>query len=299
MRSVEVVIPVYNPDKRLYILLKRLLRQKLKPVKIHIMLTLTSEYDELSLLKGLAEEGIRSERISVTTVEKNLFDHGLTRKAGAYETRSDLCLFMTQDAVPYDNMLIMNMAAEFDNNLVAVCYARQMPYKKASVREKFARSFNYPDEPMIKDKAMLDTGSIRTIFCSDVCAMYDMAVFKKLGGFVETDFNEDMLYAYQAVINGYVISYCPGARVFHSHNLSFKEQFKRNKEIARSQNEHFDVFGSLNSENEGMLYVKKGLKYVLKNGNLLDAVKFIADCGFRFLGFKVGKLTTRKCGRKF
>ena len=144
---------------------------------------------------------------------------------------------------------------------------------------------------MIKDKSMLDEGKIKAIFCSDVCAMYDMEIFNKLEGFERnTDFNEDMLYANKALLNGYLISYCADAVIYHSHNLTFTGQFKRNMEIARSQAEHPEVFEALNSESEGLSFVKNGVKYMFDNGSVLDAAAFVTDCGFKFLGFKAGKL---------
>ena len=183
MRSFEVVIPVYNPDKKLYELLKRMLKQQLKPKQIHIFLTLTPKYSELDFINGLAKAGIKDSSIIVTAIEKSSFNHGLTRQAGAEECESDLCLFMTQDAVPYDSHLTANLVSEFEKDDIAVTYARQIPYKSASVKEKFARSFNYPENPEVKDRSMLDAGKIKALFCSDVCAMYDMKVFKALGGF--------------------------------------------------------------------------------------------------------------------
>ena len=112
-----------------------------------------------------------------------------------------------------------------------------------------------------------------------------------LGGFVrKTDFNEDMLYAHKALSKGYLISYCSDARVYHSHNLTLKEQFKRNMEIAKSQKEHPEVFKKLSSESEGVSYLKTGMKYMAKNGRMKDLIGFVADCGFRFAGYKAGKI---------
>ena len=41
---------------------------------------------------------------------------------------------------------------------------------------------------------------------------------------------------------------------------------------------------------EGIKYAKEGIKYMAKNGNVFDIVDFVADCGFRFMGFRAGKL---------
>ncbi|MCR4625459.1 MAG: glycosyltransferase family 2 protein [Lachnospiraceae bacterium] len=291
MKDYEVIIPVYEPDKRLYIILKRLLKQSVKPQKINIILTLSEKYGALEFMEGLAVNEIKSEIIGVETIEKQDFNHGGSRQSAAEKVRSGYVLFMTQDAVPYDRKLAEKLLDEFDNERTAVAYARQMPYKNATLREKFARSYNYPDVSQVKDKKMLDEGKIKAIFCSDVCAMYDMNVFNELNGFERnTDFNEDMLYANKALLNGYLISYCADAKVYHSHNLTFTGQFKRNKEIARSQKEHPEVFEPLSSENEGLSFVKNGVKYMMKEGSIKDTAAFIADCGFKFAGYKIGKI---------
>lgn len=291
MRDYEVIIPVYEPDKRLYIILKRLLKQSVKPEKINIILTLSEKYGALEFMEGLAKNEIRSEIITVETIEKQEFNHGGSRQRAAENVKAGYALFMTQDAIPYDSKLAEKLLSEFENEKTVVTYARQLPYKNATLREKFARSYNYPDTSQLKDKRMLDAGKIKAIFCSDVCAMYDMKVFTDLDGFERnTDFNEDMLYANKALLNGYLISYCADAKVYHSHNLSFTGQYKRNKEIARSQKEHPEVFEPLSSENEGLSFVKNGVKYMMKEGGIKDTAAFITDCGFKFAGYKVGKL---------
>ena len=290
MRSFEVVLPVCNPDKRVYLVIDRLLRQNEKPQKINIFLTVTDEYGEYDLLNGLKENSLSDTRLTVTAIDKKDFNHGGTRQMAAEACEAQYCLFMTQDAIPVDTHLTERMLAEFDKDRIAVCYARQLPYKNASLKERYARNYNYPDMSEIKDKSLIEQGKIKAIFCSDVCAMYDMKVFEELGGFeTNVNFNEDMLYAYKALTNDYRISYVSKALVYHSHNLSLKEQFRRNRELARSQAQHPEVFGTLSSESEGMVFVKNGLKYMLKNGSVKDAVSFFADCVIRFAGFRVGK----------
>lgn len=291
MYSFEAVIPVCNPDKRLYMVIDRLLKQGSEPRKINIYLTVTDRFGEYELLKGLKEHELSDQRITVTAIPAKEFNHGGTRQKAAEGVESDYCLFMTQDAMPVDRHLISVMLGELKKERVAVCYARQLPYKDASLKERFARNYNYPPSSQIKDKTLLDQGKIKAIFCSDVCAMYDMKVFRELGGFeTNVNFNEDMLYAYKALSNDYRISYAAKALIYHSHNLSLSQQYKRNKALAKSQKEHPEVFGTLSSESEGMVFVKNGLKYTMKNGGIGDALSFFADCTFRFIGFRVGKM---------
>ena len=55
MYSFEVVLPVCNPDARLYKVIDRLLKQDAEPEKINIYLTVTETFGEYELLKGLKE----------------------------------------------------------------------------------------------------------------------------------------------------------------------------------------------------------------------------------------------------
>ena len=291
MKEYEVVLPVCNPDGRVYKVLERILRQEQAPLKINIYLTVTSKFGEPELLKGLKEKGLADKGIEVTAIPQLEFNHGGTRQLAGESCKAPYCLFMTQDAVPVDTHLAVNMLKEFDKERIAVCYARQIPYKNASIKEKYARNYNYPAKSAIKDRSLLEQGKIKAIFCSDVCAMYDMKIFETLGGFERrVNFNEDMIYAHKALSNDFRISYAADAAVFHSHNLSLMDQFRRNRELARSQKEHPEVFSSLSSEDEGLRFVKNGFSYCLKQGSVFEAFSFIADCGFRFVGFEVGKI---------
>lgn len=131
---------------------------------------------------------------------------------------------------------------------------------------------------------------IKAIFCSDVCAMYDRNKYFEIGGFRKADFNEDMLFAYDAITSGKKVYYASKARVIHSHNYSYRQQFFRNIEIGKSQKEFQDVFGSLKSENEGIRMVKNGIKYFIKNKKAYLIPDFILYSGFKFAGFKIGKM---------
>lgn len=42
--------------------------------------------------------------------------------------------------------------------------------------------------------------------------------------------------------NGYAVEYCAKARVYHSHNYSFREQFRRNFDMGVSQKDYEEVF---------------------------------------------------------
>ena len=282
-KTVDVIIPVYKPDRRFYDLLDMLKKQTLKPERVIIMFT--CEPGEQLLIPPSFREA------EIHRISEAEFDHGSTRNEGASFARSDYILFMTQDAVPQDEFLLEKLAGAFDaHEKIAAAYARQLPNEDCPAIEHFTREFNYPETSRVQRKEDVETLGIRTFFCSDVCAMYDRSVFLRLGGFIpKAIFNEDMIYAAGAVENGYGIAYTADACVFHSHNYTGKQQFRRNFDNAVSQKQHPEVFEQVSPEKEGISLVLKTAGYLLKHGKWYVIPKLIYMSGMKYLGFRFGK----------
>ena len=282
-KKIDVLIPVYKPDKSFDTVISRLLNQKIKVNKIIIINTVDHKSGELKNIWN-------SDKILIKNIQKSEFNHGLTRNYGMTLSDADYVMCMTQDAIPADRHLIDQLIKVFENEDVIVAYAKQIPRKDCKYVERYTRAFNYPDEDIVKTRDSIDTMGIKAIFCSDVCAMYDRNKYFEIGGFRKADFNEDMLFAYDAITSGKKVYYASKARVIHSHNYSYRQQFFRNIEIGKSQKEFQDVFGSLKSENEGIRMVKNGIKYFIKNKKAYLIPDFILYSGFKFAGFKIGKM---------
>lgn len=282
-KKIDVLIPVYKPDKSFNTVISRLLNQKIKVNKIIIINTVDHKSGELKNIWN-------SDKILIKNIQKSEFNHGLTRNYGMTLSDADYVMCMTQDAIPADRHLIDQLIKVFENEDVIVAYAKQIPRKDCKYVERYTRAFNYPDEDIVKTRDSIDTMGIKAIFCSDVCAMYDRNKYFEIGGFRKADFNEDMLFAYDAITSGKKVYYASKARVIHSHNYSYRQQFFRNIEIGKSQKEFQDVFGSLKSENEGIRMVKNGIKYFIKNKKAYLIPDFILYSGFKFAGFKIGKM---------
>lgn len=291
MAKLDLAVLLYKPDELFFKALSRIYKQEIVPDNIFLIITECADYDAQSLKNDLISRKLFSERIIIHAVSKNEFNHGNTRRLAADMSEADYLLFMTQDAVPSNTQLISNMLEGFkQGENVAVCYARQLAAKDAKIIEKFSRIFNYPPKSELKTKADLTTKGIKAIFCSDTCAMYDLKVYRELGGFEKNvDFNEDELYAYKAEMNDYAVYYAADAKVIHSHDFTLTEHFHRSVEIAKSQKQNQKVFAAISSESEGIKYAKAGIKYILKKGSIFDLFYFITYCGVRYLGFFKGK----------
>lgn len=214
--KILVVIPILNPPSWFFTdVISRLLSQSRKS-------------DILLINSG---ENIPSGDYEVINISKKDFNHANTRNI-ALQYDADFYLFITQDATPITNKLIEKLLKNFENSEVAVAYARQVPYADADASEIFTRETNYPNVSKIKSKDDLKTLGIKTFFSSDSCAMYRGDYFRAVNGFTkDLNSNEDMEFAARTILVGRKVSYCAEAKVFHSHNFSLIQIWKRYREI--------------------------------------------------------------------
>lgn len=292
--KVDVVIPVYRPGKRFSELIKRLQVQT-QPVNRYIIMNTERQYWEA----WLPSFGALPENLSVYHVTKEEFDHGATRDAGILYSDADICVCMTDDALPRDKQLLERLcAALMKEDRIAVSYAKQLPERDCGAIERYTRSFNYPEESRIKTKEDIEELGIKTYFCSNVCAAYKREIYISLGGFIKkTIFNEDMIFAAKAMAQGYAVAYAADAQVVHSHNYSGMQQFRRNFDLAVSQADHPEVFSGLRSEGEGIRLVKKTAAYLLKTGRIYLLPKLVFMSGCKYMGYLMGKRYKKLPGR--
>ena len=281
-KKVDVIIPVYHPEKEFEKIIARLEKQTYGIRQIHLIHTKDGQS-----LNNLTE---KYDNISVTEIEPEAFDHAATRDFGIRKSEADIVICMTQDACPDNDRLIEELVHSLEREHTAVAYARQLPRKESTILERYTRQFNYPAESREKTRADLSSLGIKTYFCSDVCAAYNREKYIENGGFVKKAiFNEDMLYAAKAIQNGQSVYYNADARVIHSHNYNFLQQFHRNFDMAVSQAEHPEVFEGISSEKEGMKLVKNTVKYLIGQGKPWLIWKLFTDCAAKYSGYLLGK----------
>ncbi len=286
-KRIDVIIPTYRPGMELARILEALETQTVRPETIILMNT-----QEELIRPFLRESRIleQFDNIVIRHVKKTEFDHGGTRHLGVSDSRSPFFLCMTQDAVPANNRMIEELLKGLEEEGVAVAYARQLPRRDCSLPERYTRQFNYPEESRIKSAGDLGELGIKTYFCSNVCAAYNRELYDDCGGFIQkTIFNEDMIFAANAIGKGYRIAYCAGAEVIHSHNYSGKQQFHRNFDLGVSQADHPEIFGKIPSEREGSRMVKRVLGSLLAEGRFLLALQFVYQSGCKLAGYWLGK----------
>ncbi|MDE6847524.1 MAG: glycosyltransferase [Lachnospiraceae bacterium] len=287
MDKVDIIIPAYKPGHKFLTLIEKLEHQSVPVNQIIVMNTEQKYFDRLIYGTSFQKD---YRNVTVKHVSKREFDHGKTRNQGVQCSDADYFVMMTQDAVPADEYVVEELLKQLREDHVAVAYARQLANEDSSEIEKYTRNFNYPDQSVIKTKADLNKYGIKTFFCSNVCAAYNRKIFDELGGFVKhTIFNEDMLFAAKAVEAGYGIAYTAQARIFHSHDYSYREQLHRNFDLGVSQAEHPEVFAAYPSESEGIRYVRQIIRHLSEVGMKRKIPHVILQSGFKYIGYLCGK----------
>lgn len=285
--TIDILIPTYKPGKEFVELIQLLLNQTVEIRKVIIMNTeelyferLMFEYPQLG----------QYHQLEIHHVSQKEFDHGGTRHKGMLYSQADICVCMTQDAMPADTYLLEALTQPLEDGKVAVSYSRQLPKADAGPLEQFSRSFNYPAEPKCKTRADIETMGIKAFFCSDVCAAYNRRVYLELGGFIRhTIFNEDMIFAHKALQSGYYVYYAAEAKVLHSHEYGFMQQLRRNFDLGVSQADHPEVFADISSESEGKRMVMSACRHFMDIGKPLEILHLVLQSGAKYIGYFLGK----------
>lgn len=284
--KIDVIIPVYKPNDKFLSLLNMLMNQSVSINKIIVANTEKKFFDKFVSDTGFDISKYNIDLFHVTEAE---YDHGKTRDEAIKRSDADIVVLMTQDAVPKNDKLIENLTKNLSGK-VAVSYARQLPGEDSGILETISREFNYPDKSRIKTKEDIDALGIKAFFCSDVCAAYRRDIYYEVGGFVlHTIFNEDMIFAYNAINEGYSVSYEAEACVYHAHKYTCMQQLRRNFDLGVSQADHPEVFLNVKSEAEGKKLVKAAFKRLIKQKRPLMFIPFCVQCGFKLYGYKMGK----------
>lgn len=283
---VSVVIPTLNAGPDIEKLLEALTNQTCPPDEICII--------DSSSTDNTRELVAQYASVSLITISKSSFDHGGTRNLGLRSTRGQFVVFMTQDALPANTGTVEELLKPFSNDKVALVTARQLPRKNARRFEQLVRSYRYPPTSNIRSASDIKSTGIKAFFASDVCSAYRRDALESIGGFPEPcKTNEDMLAAERLLRSGYLVAYEAESCVFHSHNFTLREQYKRNHLIGEFLNEYSAELGTESEVGEGAKLAKFVLNVLVSEHDYSEAAAFIMDCGARFLGNRMGRFHHR------
>lgn len=279
--TFDVVILTYNSEKKIKNLLERIKNQNIKPQKI-IIIDSNSLDNTVSIAKNYDCE--------VYIVDSDKFDHGGTRTYAAKIANSDIIVFFTDDALPYDNCSLGKLIGAFKDEMLGVAFGRQVPYENTNIFGKHLRFFNYPEKSYIRTYDDRKKYGIKTPFLSNSFCAYRKSVLEEIGFFKDNLILGEDTYAGAKILKaGYKIGYCADACVYHSHNYSAIDEFKRYFDIGafhKSEKWILDDFGK--AEGEGIKYIFSGIKYLRSEHKIYLLPEFFIRIFFKYMGYTLG-----------
>lgn len=284
--TISVCIPTWNAESWLPNLLSSLQAQQLPDgLELEILVADSSSTDRSQAI--CAEYGI-----DPIVIAPGEFDHGGTRTIMAKAARGEFVVFLTHDALPANNQAITNLLKPFkDDDVVAVC-GRQLPHQNAGPLGSHLRLYNYPQESSVRSWEDREQYGIKTIFLSDSFAAYRRSALEEIGWFPSgLLFGEDSLACAKFIFSGKKVAYQSDAQVYHSHDYTLAEDFRRYFDVGVFHTREAWAFDPLpKAEGEGVKFALSEWKYLVHNKQWL----YLAQSPFRILakliGYKLGKV---------
>ena len=282
MPKITIIIPTCNALHYLDRLLDKIRTQFLDDYEL-IIIDSSSKDNTVEVAKKYTN--------NVMVIPQNEFDHGGTRAKAAQMAKGEILVYLTQDALPYDDCTIENLVDVFKDQNVAAAYGQQISYEDTNLFGKHLREFNYPDETIVRTKNDIRKYGIKTAQLSNSFAAYRKDTLLKLGNFKDgLILGEDVYTGAKMILEGYSLVYTDKAKVYHSHSYTILEEFRRYFDIGVfHQQEHWilDQFGK--AEGEGMRYIKSEFKYLLDNGGWYLVPEFFVRNAMKYAGYKLGQ----------
>jgi len=280
--NISLIIPTYNAQEHLLNLLEKIKNQLIKEYEL-IIIDSSSKDKTVEIAKQYTD--------NVIVIPQCEFDHGGTRARAAQSAKGDILIFLTQDALPYDENTIENIIKVFEDEKVGAAYGRQLSYENTNLFGKHLREFNYPNGTFIRTKDNIRKYGIKTAQISNSFAAYRKNILMEMGNFKDDlILGEDVYTGAKIILAGYKIVYTNEAKVYHSHSYTVWEEFKRYFDIGvfhKCENWILESFGK--AEGEGMKYIKSEIKYLLNNGAWYLFFEWFIRNGMKYLGYKLGQ----------
>jgi rhamnosyltransferase len=279
----SVIIPTRNGGRVLREFFSALRLQTLQPTAV-IVGDSMSDDDTVDICR---ENGA-----TVYPIDLHAFDHGGTRSLLTKKAPTEIVVFFTQDAILADREAVSRLLVPLaGDRTLSCCYGRQLPRIDANPISAHLRLFNYPERADVRTFADRNRLGIRTIFISNSFAAYRKSDLAAAGYFKNgLIFGEDTCTLGRLLQAGGKVMYVADAQVYHSHNYSWLEEFRRSFDIGvlhQSEKWLLATYGL--AENVGARYVRELFASLWQQGKygwMLDAA--VRSAG-KFAGYKLGR----------
>lgn len=276
-----MIVPTLNAGDKWIAWLKAFNSQTVKPDRL-LVIDSESNDDTVRLAKVHG--------FDVEIIKRSEFGHGKTRQHGIERfSDMDICVFFTQDAILCGDDSLKLILEPFNDDRVAAVCGRQLPRKGATPIEKHARLYNYSSESFVRSIADTKQLGLKVAFISNSFAAYRIEALHEAGGFPgNVIFGEDMYAAAKLLKSGYQIAYAANACVYHSHDYSLLQEFKRYFDMGVFHARQPWIRRELGTaESEGLKFVISEIGYLSRHAFWLIPESLLRSL-LRYAGFRLG-----------
>lgn len=289
---VSVVVPTKNPGRIFRDVLAAVMQQKCNfPFEVIVI-------DSGS--KDGTVEFARTTAAVVIEIRSTEFGHGRTRNRAISEAKGTFVCMLTHDAKPASDSWLSELVKPLlaDDN-VGGSFGRHLPYPSAhlcTARDLNLHFDGFASRPAVvwiddKEKYKRDEGYRQQLhYFSDNNACIRKSVWSECP-YPDVEFAEDQLWAEQMLCRGYRKAYADQAQVYHSHDYSQWDNFRRSVDESKALHSMFGyrmcptlAHGAL----QAYLCAKRDVEYVFSRVGSYAALKDAIAVPLRHLGRQLG-----------
>ena len=279
---VSIIIPTLNGGRRFEELLTRLFEQSRVPEEVLVIDSSSTD---------TTPETAKNFNVTLMSIGCSDFDHGGTRTMAARAAKGNILVFLTQDAVFTDSDDLEKLLIPLQEERVAVSYGRQLPSPDATCFASHLRTFNYPEKSHIRCWEDREQHGFRAAFTSNSFAAYRRSPLQEVGFFEDgLIFGEDSCTVAKLLQKGYCVAYAADARVYHSHNYTLGQDFRRYFDVGVFHSCKADLLREFGSPTgEGRRFVLSEFRQLMQSRSYLKLPESILRNSLKFLAYKLGK----------
>ena len=277
-----LVIPTLNAGKNFQTLLEQINSQTLQTKKLIVDSESTDGTPALAKSFGF----------DVLSIQRKNFNHGATRQSALEKLLPlDVIIFLTQDIFLKDETTLAKLAEIFKtDSTVGLSYGRQLPHVNATLEAKILREFNYPAESQLRTLESKNFFGMKAAMASNSFAAYKVEILQKIGGFPKNVILCEDMYAAKMLLSGYKTFYNAFAQVYHSHNYTAAQEFKRYFDIGVFHHRESWIRENFGSAGKvGKKFVREKYSALWQNNPREFFGAFFRDV-MKFFGYSLGRL---------
>lgn len=282
---IKIVIPIYKGKKFLPLINHMISVQTLQPTDVLVIETCYQNWFE-------CREFCHENGWEWIGIEEGQFDHGATRNLG-YENLSDddIVVYITQDIVPMNANWLSELISPIITEKAVISYSRQYTDESASYSDKLSKRLNFSDVSILRTWDDVNHLGLKTFYCSNASLAVNVGWIRKAGGFPEKNIvSEDWIICKRILEHGGILAYSANSKIYHFHNFSYIEKFRRYYDLGISIHKS-DLNSYSQNNNQYLGAILSEMIYLLRRLMLAELLDIFVDFSLRLIAGRVARYT--------